>query len=112
LQLDRVDEARGLQQRDSNLLYEAVVEKVLVIDHKRDEETPYDADWYTELSKEIENKTEEERQLIQKRRSSLTTLARTLGSARLSDTNSSSSSSVGVEKFKARRQSLIMTGNI
>lgn len=108
LQLDRVDEALGLQ-RDSNLLYEDIVGKVLSIDHKRDEETPYDADWYTELSKEIENKTEEERQQIKKRRSSLMTLARTLGSARLSD---ASSSSVGEEKLKARRQSLIMTGKI
>jgi hypothetical protein len=97
LQLDRIDEALGLQ-RDSNLLHEDVVEKVLAIDHKIDEETPYDADWYTELSKEIENKTEEERQLIKKRRSSLMTLARTLGSSRLLD--ASSSSSVGEEKIE------------
>ena len=48
LQLDRVDEALG-PQRDSNLLYEDVVGKILAIDHKIDEGTPYDADWYTEL---------------------------------------------------------------
>ena len=48
LQLGRVDEALG-PQRDSDLLYGDVVEKILAIDHKIYEGTPYDADWYTEL---------------------------------------------------------------
>ena len=48
LQLGRVDKALR-PQRDSNSLHEDVAGKTLAIDHKIDEGTPYDADWYTEL---------------------------------------------------------------
>jgi hypothetical protein len=63
LHLDNVDEALGLQ-RDSKLLYEDIVKVVLAIDHKRDEENPYDMIGRKELANQIKNKTEEERQQI------------------------------------------------
>jgi len=112
--VDAIDKALGLQ-RDPNVSYDEIVAALLAIDVKRDNETPYDFEVFGEISKEVKMKTEEERKLINKRRTSLMKVERKLGLTRLSVSSSSSSSSPdenGDEKLKARRNSLILTGKI
>jgi hypothetical protein len=115
LHLDNVDNALGLQ-RNTNLLYEDIVMDVLAIDHKRDEDNPYDMIGWKELSNEIKNRSDEERQQIKKRHSSLIELERALGETRISisddDAGSVGSSSDSDSNARRRRQSLIMTGKI
>jgi len=107
--IDATDKAFGLDRNDE-LSYEEIVEKVLAIDRKRNEETPYGSETST-LMKEIKNKTENEREQIMKRRSSLMSVDRQLGLTRLSlSSNGDDGNSDGNEKLKTRRSSLIMTG--
>jgi len=107
--IDATDKAFGLDRNDE-LSYEEIVEKVLAIDHKRNEETPYGNET-TELMKKIKNKTEIEREQIMKRRSSLMSVDRQLGLTRLSlSSDGDDGNSDGNDKLKTRRSSLIMTG--
>jgi len=102
--MDATEKVFGVT-RNPDLSYESIVNEVLEMDRKRDEETPYDMEEWEEIEKELKEKTEAEREQIKKRRSSLMSVERKLGLTRLS-------ASSGDGKLKARRQSLIMTGKI
>jgi len=114
--LDGVDTALGLQ-RDPNLSYEEIVERVLAIDHKRDAES---SEGYTEEEiKEFfakmkhtgENKksdTEmehEHEKIINMRRSSLLSVESLNHWLTVSD-------DATTNRSKSRRESLIMTGKL
>ena len=114
-QLDRVDAALGLVRTAEAGTYEEIVEKVLAVDHKRDEETPYCAEELQAIGKEVEEKMKKENKSaeeiaqelkqIKQRGSSLVKLERSMSvfnSTRSSDSASS----------KSIRQSLIKTGKI
>ena len=110
--LDATDQGLGLT-RNPDLSYEAIVKKLLEMDRKRDEETPYDMEEWGVIDKELlKEKTEAEREQIKKRRSSLMSVERKFGLTRLSASSSSNNSENGDGKLKSRRQSLILTGKI
>lgn len=114
-QLDRIDAALGLVRTAEAGTYEEIVEKVLAIDHKRDEENPYCGEEWQAIAKEAEEKmkkenksTEEiaqELKQIKQRGSSLAKLERSM-----SVFNSTRSS--GPALSKSSRRSFIMTGKI
>ena len=59
-QLDRIDAALGLVRTAEAGTYEEIVAKVLAVDHKRDEETPYCAEELQAIGKEVEEKMKKE----------------------------------------------------
>lgn len=112
--LDGVDKALGLG-RDPNLSYEEIIEKVLAVDHKRDEAMAehFDEDAHNEAMAKMNNMAKEKSEIddeikqIKKRRSSLMKIDeinRKFSATRISDASNVSNNS--------RRQSLIMTGKI
>ena len=114
-QLDRIDAALGLVRTAEAGTYEEIVEKVLAVDHKRDEETPYRWDEVGVVAKEVEEKMKKENKSaeeiaqelkqIKQRGSSLAKLERSM-----SVFNSTRSSGPGLSK--SSRRSFIMTGKI
>ena len=109
--IDGVDAALGLCRSDEES-YDDIVKKVVAMDHKRDEETPYSIEAFPEIEKEVkaalaEAKTEEEKKQIKKRASCLIKMesaTRGLGVATISDSNK--------DKMKRRRSTLIRMGSI
>jgi len=113
--LDGVDKALGLQ-RDPNLSYEEIVERVLAIDHKRDAEMSeiFTEEKLKEFSEKMKNTGENEKaetemkhehEKINMRRSSLLSVESLNRWLTVSDDATNNSN-------KSRRESLIMTGKI
>lgn len=94
--IDGVDAALGLQ-RSGKESYDEIAKKVVAMDHKRNEEMPYNCvDIFAEINKEfgesLKNaKTDEEKNLIKRRASSL--LKMELATGRLSIASAASSNS-------------------
>lgn len=121
--LDDIDTALGLQRPVEEGSYEEILKKVLARDIQRDKDTPYPFEIFPEIEKEVEEalakaKTEDEKDQIKRRASSLISLdlKTAVGRASLFSTFSNSSSSTlsllsdSTKLKNKRRSSFIRTG--